>query len=182
MNPSSLPRYPRPESPTEPAAGTAGRGWWLFLQFVTIVAFWVGIYLIREKARAFSEAYRRAEERAKAEEAKQGIMGRWQSTQEKSVQFELRYGRYEFLRDGTALLPGEYDWSGDSLKLRIGAGRGPVWSLHCRLSGDELVLWEDGTHWKKEGDWFLMLNVLGSEAASRVYAEEKVLRFRRVSK
>jgi hypothetical protein len=185
MNPSPLPRYLRPEPPTALVAGMAGRGWLLLLQFVTIVAFWVGIYVIREKARAFSEAYRRAEERAKVEDAKKAIMGLWQSTQEKSVQLELRHGRYSLLRDGSVSRDGEYEWSGDGLKLY--STRSPMrinlyWSLRCRLEGDELVLWDDGARWNQDGDWFLMLNVLGCDAAPRAYAEENVLRFRRVGR
>lgn len=177
MDSSSLPRYPRSESSTGPIAGTAGRGWWLLLQFVTIIAFWVGIFLVREKARGFSEAHRRAEERAKVEDAKKAIMGLWRSTQLSSVEMELRNGKYSLLRNGTVWNEGEYIWSINRLKLL------PRWSLHCWHDGDELVLWDDGK-WSREsyGDWFLLQNMLGREAALRVFAEEKVLRFRRVSK
>ena len=75
MDTASLPRFPSAISPPAPPTTPTGRGWWMLLQFVTIVAFWVGVYVIREKARAFSEAYRRAEERAKVGKAERGIMG-----------------------------------------------------------------------------------------------------------
>jgi len=181
---SSLPRYPRPEPPRLPVAPTNGRRWFQFLQLATIIAFWVGIYLVRDKARAFSEVYRRAEERAKAEEARRGIMGRWQSSQFGSVQLDLQFGRYELLRNGSVSHDGEYEWSGVRLRLwtRTASGIAGYWSLHCRDEAGELLLWDDGTWWGKDGNWFLILNVLGLEAAPNVYAKERVLRFRRVGR
>jgi hypothetical protein len=77
---------------------------------------------------------------------------------------------------------GEYKWSGDGLKLwcMTGTGISGYWSLHSHLQGEELVLWDDGTRRGQNGDWILLLNVLGKSLASEVYAKEKVLRFVRV--
>jgi hypothetical protein len=159
-----------------------GRRLFLILQLVAIIAFWVGLYELREKALAFSAAHRRAEERAKADEARRAIEGLWRSSQAMDVQLELRHGRFKLQRNDSVPQWGEYKWSGERLKLwsMTGIGISGYWSLLSRLEEEELVLWDDGTRYGQNGDWTLLLNMLGKSIASEVYSKEKVLRFVRV--
>lgn len=175
MDATSLPYYPRPEPPPTAPEAAPDRRRGLLLQFLVLIALWAGIYVLREQARAFSEAHNRAE-------AKKAIMGRWEAIRAPGVELELRDGRFTVRGDNTRFRQGQYEWNGERLRLliRSSSGIAGYWSLHCQLTSEELTLWDDGTQWGSEGNWFLILNVLGREAAPRAYAQEKVLRFRRV--
>jgi hypothetical protein len=179
-----LPHYPQASAPSASPATLDGDRWVLVLQVLLIVGFWVGLYVLHNQAQAFAAAHKKAVAKAEAKaaeaEAKKIIMGRWQSIRVPGVELELRYGRYKLLRDNTVSHEGKYDWSGDGLKLWTVNGSGIDWSLHCRLAGDELVLRADRSMWGTNRDWILLFNVLGAKAAAKAYAEENVLRFKRM--
>jgi len=186
MDPSSLPKYlqptPPPASPMPPAAR---RGWTMLLQFLFLIALWGGLYVLREQALAFSNAYKREEAALEQEEARhkaeQSLDGKWQSTRVPEMVLEIRDGRIAFLRNGSQFIHGNFTLHGQNLTLETLNSTLDVdyWSLQFQAASTDLVILNRDPV-NIDFIWFVFTKTLGRGAGDRAFAEEKVLRFRRV--